>query len=487
MSLFYLLILPIISLIRLSFKARNNLSVFNCTSLNCACFIFFANWCIYVFHGSSDQLYLSWRFEGSYSDLQFLLYTNLWSHVDSISLFFVLLSNLLIIICIILSARSIDYSPKEFHFALHLTNLLLIGVFCCSDILMFFIFFEAILIPIFMVIALYGSREERKKAAFYFFFYTLFGSVYMLVALVKVYCQVGTLSIQFVSYLSLEQQIWLFMAFSFSFAVKVPMFPVHIWLPQAHVEAPVAGSILLAGILLKLGGYGFYRFGLPFMPEGSWFVGPVILIMSVIGIVYACVLTMRQVDLKRLIAYSSVSHMSFITLALLSNTIEGDHSAIYSMMGHGFVASGYFAVAGMIYERFHSRIIRVYKGLVSSMPITALFFLILVLGNISTPGYLNFWGEFFAFNSSVYSKVGFLGTFLILLSIISGAIYSFNLFNSLFLGKISKGLVGPRDLAKKEKFSMIIFTFITISIGILTHSTCLQVVWCTQGTLPLGY
>ena len=307
--------------------------------------------------------------------------------VDGISVFFISLSILLIPICIMMSWNAIDNFKKEFSISLFLILLLLIGVFSVMDIIIFYILFEAILIPMFLIIGVWGSREEKVKATFYFFFYTLIGSLLMLLSIFKLYSLTGSTNYMNLVVIDLPSnlQFWMFLGFFASLSVKIPMIPFHIWLPQAHVEAPVAGSVLLAGILLKLGGYGFIRFGFPLFPLASEYFSPIIIIISLIAVVYASFTTCRQTDIKRLIAYSSVSHMGLVTLSIFCHSKEGLVASIVMMIAHGLVSSGLFMGSAILYTRHHSRAIRYFRGVVTVMPVFSICTLILILANIGFP------------------------------------------------------------------------------------------------------
>ena len=248
----------------------------------------------------------------------------------------------------------------------------------------------------FLIIGVWGSRERKIRAAYQFFLYTLIGSLFMLLAILLIYFQTGTTDLQvlFVSEFSLQRQLLLWFAFFASFAVKVPMIPVHIWLPEAHVEAPTSGSVILAGVLLKLGTYGFVRYSIPLFPEASVYFTPLIYTLSIIGVIYASLTTLRQIDLKKIIAYSSVAHMGFVTLGLFSLNIQGIEGALFLMLSHGFVASALFLCIGVLYDRTHTRLVKYYGGLVHVMPLFSVFFLIFTMGNLSLPGTSSFVGEF---------------------------------------------------------------------------------------------
>jgi len=389
--------------------------------------------------------------------------------VDGISIFFITLSILLIPICIIMSWNAIDNLKKEFIISLFVILLLLIMVFTVMDIIVFYILFEAILIPMFIIIGVWGSREEKVRAAFYFFFYTLIGSLLMLLCIFKLYSLTGTTN--YLNLISIELpssiQFWLFLGFFASFSVKIPMVPVHIWLPQAHVEAPVAGSVLLAGILLKLGGYGFIRFGFPLFPVASEYLSPVIVILSLVAITYASFTTCRQTDIKRLIAYSSVSHMGLVTLAIFCHSKEGIIASVVMMIAHGLVSSGLFMGSAVLYVRHHSRAIRYFRGIVITMPIFSVITLILILANIGFPLTLNFIAEFLsiltAFN---YSKIAGL---IACLGALISTVYALYFYNRIYFGSISKHLINSREMLEFEFQAFLPLVLLTIILGLFPN------------------
>ena len=398
-----------------------------------------------------------------------LSWGNIIFSIDGISSLLIYLSIILTIICIIISFNTINFLFKEFLIFLNLNLILLILVFSIFDLLIFYIFFESILIPIFLMIGIWGSRNTKIKAAFYFFFFTLIGSLIMLIGLFKIYQLFGTTNLESLISISLpcSIQYLLFISFFLSFSVKIPMIPFHIWLPQAHVEAPVAGSVLLAGILLKLGGYGFIRFFFPLFPNAILFFSPFIIILSCIAIIYGALSTCRQSDIKRLIAYSSVSHMGFVVISIFNYSIEGLISSIIIMIAHGLSSSGLFIGSSILYWRFHSRIIKYNKGLAYSMPIFSSIIFILILGNISFPLTINFIGEFISIlSASRYSL--FIGILMSIGAFI-GIIYSFLLFNKIFFGSHSKNLYLPRDLIFIEFSSFIPLILGLILLGIFPN------------------
>lgn len=315
--------------------------------------------------------------------------------VDGISLFFVILSAFLTPLCILSSWYAVQTRVREYMIAFLLLESLMIGMFCALDLFLFYIFFEGVLIPMVLIIGIWGG-ERRIYSAFKFFLYTLLGSVLMLLAMITIYAQTHTTDILAIQahQFAFGLQKWLWLAFFVSFAVKVPMWPVHTWLPDAHVEAPTAGSVILAGVLLKMGGYGLLRFNLPFFPEASHYFAPLVIVLSLIAIVYTSGVALVQKDMKKLIAYSSIAHMGFVTLGIFTFNQQAVSGAMFQMLSHGVVSGALFLCVGVVYDRFHTREIKHYGGLVQSMPRYAFFFMLFTLASIGLPGTSGFVGEF---------------------------------------------------------------------------------------------
>ena len=315
--------------------------------------------------------------------------------VDGISMLFVILTTALMPAAIFASRNSVTKRLKEYMIAFLVLETMMIGVFCALDLVLFYLFFEAGLIPMFIIIGVWGG-QNRVYASFKFFLYTLIGSVLMLLAIMAMYWDAGTTDIvQLLAHdFSREMQFWLWLAFFASFAVKMPMWPVHTWLPDAHVQAPTAGSVILAGILLKMGGYGFLRFSLPMFPLASDFFAPMVYTLSVVAIIYTSLVALAQEDIKKLIAYSSVAHMGYVTMGLFTMTMQGVQGGIFQMLSHGIVSSALFLCVGVVYDRMHTREISAYGGLVNRMPVFATLFLIFTMANVGLPGTSGFVGEF---------------------------------------------------------------------------------------------
>lgn len=414
------------------------------------------------------------NFDNSSSHFQFvqklnwipLLNLNFNLGIDGISLFFVILTTFLIPICILTSWESINKYVKEFLIAFLITESLLIGVFIVLDLLLFYIFFESILIPMFLIIGIWGARERKIHAAYQFFLYTLLGSVLMLLGILIIYLQTATTDLQILLITSFDfnKQIILWLAFFASFAVKVPMIPVHIWLPEAHVEAPTAGSVLLAGILLKLGTYGFLRFSIPMFPDATIYLTPLVFVMSVLAIIYTSLTTLRQIDLKKIIAYASVGHMNFVTLGLFSLTLQGIEGSILVMLSHGIVSSALFLCIGIIYDRYKTRILKYYRGLTLTMPLFSIFFFIFTLANISVPGTSSFIGEFLILTGAYQANV--IATVLASTGIILGAAYSIWLYNRVAFGTLTNYILKFNDISKREFMILIPFLLLVFVMGI---------------------
>jgi NADH-quinone oxidoreductase subunit M len=386
--------------------------------------------------------------------------------VDGISLPFVVLTTFLMPLCILASWRSIRFRVREYMIAFLVLETLMVGVFCSLDLFLFYLFFEGGLIPMFVIIGIWGGAR-RIYASFKFFLYTLAGSLLMLLAMMAMYWQAGTSDIAALLTHSFPagMQTWLWLAFFASFAVKMPMWPVHTWLPDAHVEAPTAGSVILAGILLKMGGYGFIRFSLPMFPLASEYFAPLVFTLSIVAIVYTSLVAMMQEDIKKLIAYSSVAHMGFVTMGLFTMTDQGVQGAIFQMVSHGIVSGALFLCVGVIYDRLHTREIAAYGGLVNRMPWYALAFMVFTMANVGLPGTSGFVGEFLtllgAFRDN--SSVAFFATTGVILS----ACYALWVYRRVIFGALDKpSLAGMKDLTAREFVILAPLVVLTIYFGI---------------------
>jgi len=373
--------------------------------------------------------------------------------IDGISMPFVILTTFLMPICIGAS-WFVKTRVREYMIAFLVLETLMIGVFCALDLVLFYVFFEAGLIPMFLIIGVWGGAR-RVYASFKFFLYTLLGSVLMLIAIIAMYWQAGTTDIAVLLTrdhgFPAAMQTWLWLAFFASFAVKMPMWPVHTWLPDAHVEAPTAGSVILAAILLKMGGYGFLRFSLPMFPDASHYFQPLVYTLSIIAIIYTSLVALMQEDMKKLIAYSSVAHMGFVTMGIFSFTRQGIDGAIFQMISHGLVSAALFLCVGVIYDRMHTRDIAAYGGLVNRMPLYAFVFMFFTMANVGLPGTSGFVGEFMALLGTFHNNtwVAFFATSGVILS----ACYALWLYRRVALGELVKASLAhipdmtPRELA----------------------------------------
>lgn len=405
------------------------------------------------------------------SKFQFFIYLpwletyniNLIFGIDGISLFFIILTTLLVPLCLLASYNAINKNVGLYAILFLSLEFFLLLVFSVLDILFFYIFFESILIPMFLIIGIWGSRERKVRASYLFFLYTLIGSLLMLAAILHMLLTYGTTNYQVLLSTTFdefhEKLYWL--AFFASFAVKVPMMPFHIWLPEAHVEAPTAGSVILAGILLKLGSYGLLRFSLPLFPIATVYFTPLVYTMSVIAVVYASLTAIRQTDIKRIVAYASVAHMNLILLGLFALNIQGIEGAILQMLSHGLVSSALFLCIGVLYDRYHTRLISYYGGLAQRMPIFACIFLLYILSNIALPGTSSFVGELlilvgiFQHNTTI----AFLGA----TGMVLGGIYSLYLYNRIVFGNIQNNFLKIfYDMSSRE-----IILHVPLILGIL--------------------
>jgi NADH-quinone oxidoreductase subunit M len=419
------------------------------------------------------SLILLWRFDAGSADFQFLEKRpwlggaiNYSMGVDGISLPFVILTTALLPICIVASWSAIQRRVREYMIAFLVLETLMIGTFCALDLVLFYLFFEGGLIPMFLIIGVWGG-PRRVYASFKFFLYTLLGSVLMLLAIMAMYWDAGTTDIPTLLHHAFPRslQTWAWFAFLASFAVKMPMWPVHTWLPDAHVEAPTAGSVILAAILLKMGGYGFLRFSLPMFPQASADLAPLIYALSVIAIVYTSLVALVQEDVKKLIAYSSVAHMGFVTMGIFAVTAQGIAGGIFQMISHGIVSAALFLCVGVVYDRMHTREIAAYGGLVNRMPVYAFVFMVFTLANVGLPGTSGFVGEFLSLIGTfrVNTWVATIATFGTILS----ACYALWLYRKMIFGKLEKpSLLNIRDIGWREAIVFAPLVILTIFFGV---------------------
>jgi NADH-quinone oxidoreductase subunit M len=429
-----------------------------------------ALWSTIVTFGVS--LMLVWHFDAASPEFQFVEQLP-WlggaisyrMGVDGISLPFVILTTGLMPLCIIASWQAIEKRVKEYMIAFLVLETLMVGTFCALDLVVFYLFFEGGLIPMFLIIGVWGG-PRRVYASFKFFLYTLLGSVLMLLAIMAMYWEAGTTDIPTLMRHGFPagMQTWLWLAFFASFAVKMPMWPVHTWLPDAHVEAPTAGSVILAAILLKMGGYGFLRFSLPMFPIASHDLAPLVFALSVVAIIYTSLVALVQEDMKKLIAYSSVAHMGFVTMGIFTATTQGIAGGIFQMVSHGLVSGALFLCVGVVYDRMHTREIAAYGGLVNRMPVYAAVFMLFTMANVGLPGTSGFVGEFLALMGAfrVNTWVAALATTGVILS----ACYALWLYRKIVFGVIEKpSLAGIRDMDRRELLIFAPLVILTLLFG----------------------
>jgi len=386
--------------------------------------------------------------------------------VDGISVLFVLLSTALTPICILASWESITSRVRDYMVAFLVLETMMIGTFCALDFLVFYMFFEGVLIPMYLIIGIWGG-PRRVYAAFKFFLYTLAGSLLMLLAILAIWNATGTTDIVTLSHtvFSPRMQTWLFLAFFASFAVKMPMWPVHTWLPDAHVEAPTGGSVILAGVLLKMGAYGFLRFSLPMLPNASAEFAPMIYALSIVAVIYTSLVALAQTDMKKLIAYSSVAHMGVVTIGIFTFNAQGLSGALFQMLSHGVVAGALFLCVGVVYDRIHTREIARYGGLADRMPAYSLLFMLFTMASIGLPGTSGFVGEFLVLVGAF--QVNFWLALLGSLGMILGAAYMLWLYRRIIFGRITRDdLRAILDLSPREIAVFAPLVVLTLWMGI---------------------
>jgi len=455
--------LPFLGIIFLLFIPNSSANLQKSVSLIISLLTFLLSLLLWLYFDISTPKYqfVEKFFSVPYSNM------HIYVGIDGISLFFVLLTTFLIPICLLASWDSIKTNIREYNIAFLFMESVLICVFTVLDVLFFYIFFEAILIPMFLIIGVWGSRTRKIRAAYQFFIYTLVGSVLMLLAILWIYYQIGSTDIQVLTTVTFDKttQIFLWLAFFASLAVKIPMIPAHIWLPEAHSEAPTAGSVILAGVLLKMGGYGFLRFSIPMFPDATVYFTPLVYTMSIIAVIYTSLTTLRQVDMKRIIAYSSVAHMGFVTIGMFTLNIQGIEGSMLLMLSHGIVSSALFLCVGVIYDRHKTRIIKYYSGLTVKMPLFSIIFLFFILANIGFPGTSSFVSEFLvlmgAFKSNIFITV------LAATGVIWGAGYSVWLYNRVAFGNIrTTHITYFQDLDRREFMIFVPLILLVIIMGV---------------------
>lgn len=420
-----------------------------------------------IMWGEFDSNSSEYQFTAEFNQLSFC---HLHIGIDGLSLYFVLLTTFTLPICILASWDNVQHNLKYYLIALLMVETLLVALFVVLDLLLFYVFFESVLIPLFLIVGIWGASETRIRASFLLFLYTLFGSLFMLLAFLVIIYNVGTSDLQMLTLadISFESQKILWLAIFLSFAIKTPLVPFHSWLINAHVEAPVAGSMILAGLVLKLASYGILRILIPLLPEATVFFTPLVYTVSVISIIYASLSALRQTDFKCLVAYSSIAHMGVVMLGLFSNTVQGIEGGILLSIGHGFVSPALFYIVGsVLYDRYHTRVIRYYRGLTAFMPLGMIFFFVFTIANAGTPGFINWAGELLCLTGSF--QLNWFATSLGATSIVLSAAYSIWLFNRIAFGAVSPFIDITPDLTRREFMVLLALLIPTILFAIFPN------------------
>jgi len=462
--LLFLVVLPLFGAVFLTFLNKTNYTLIRNFSLF---------WSLLIFNFSIVLLFF---FDFTKTDLQLIetlpwfdgININLIVGIDGLALIMILLSAFLIPTCIMLCWNlSLKNQTKDYCIAFFVLESILFGIFTSLDIMLFYLLFEAVLIPMFLIIGFYGSRQRRIRSSYMLFIYTLFSSLLMFIAILFIFFKFGTTDYIILKTMNFEPNTeklcWF--AFFLSFAVKMPLVPFHIWLPEAHCEAPTAGSLILAGILLKLGGFGFLRYSIGLFSDASAFFAPFVFLISALGVFYASLTTIQQIDLKKIIAYSSVGHMGVVTIGIFSGVNQGIVGSILLMVSHGIVSGALFLCVGLLYERHHTRIIKYFTGLIATMPLFSVCFTILTFANIGLPGTSSFIGEFLIITGAflINSWVGFFAA----IGMVLGGCYSLWLLNRILFGNIKINSINQyQDLTRLEFFYLLPYCFLAIFLGL---------------------